>query len=219
VGAVFVLVLGAVFAWYFLKRRRSSQTALKINDPSRPQSLPPSAQPELRIFTEGTTHGPLSSHFNGPSDTTSQGLYKYPQSTPPHSSTNHSATNASGVMGANLPEAPLTGVNVMGPQSASLLPSTIPPNLSATANFSSAPSVSEAHRSSRVNYRPPVGLPPYSLQDPTTGGAPPSSPARIPDEPVEQGLMSWRVSMMTTLPPYSPGRLLHDERALPLPER
>ena len=220
-GALFVLVLGAAFAWYFLKRRKSNQTALRISDPSRPQSLPPNAQPELRIFTEGR----LSSHFNGPPDTRSQGLYKPPQASLtvplPQSTTSHTATNALAVMGSNLSEASLTGITVMGPPSPSLLSSTIPPNSSATTPFSSMPPISEAHRSSRVSYShiPPVGLPPYSLRDPTTGGAPPRSRAQIPDEPLEEGLMSWRASMVTTLPHYSPGGLLHDDRALALPER
>jgi len=81
------------------------------------------------------------------------------------------------------------------------------------------PSVSEAHRSPRVTDRPPVGLIPYSSQDTTTGGIHPRSPAQMPDEPVVEDLTSWRASMVTTLPPYSPGGFLYDERAPPLPER
>ena len=229
-GAVFAVVLGAALVWYFLKRRRSIQPALRTNDLSRPQSLLPSEQPELRVFTEGTAHGPLSSHFDGPSDATSQGFYKHPQTslaaTPPHS-TGHTETSTSTVMGSNLSGASLTGMNVMGTPSTSLLFSTIAPNSSTTTHFSSMPSTSEAHQGPRVGDRSPVGLPPYSLQDLTTGGAPSGgprtdvptniAPAQIPDEPVEEGLMSWRASMVTTLPPYSPREFLHDEHAPPLP--
>ncbi len=228
-GAVIALVLGAVLVWYFIKRRGSIQPALRTNDLSRPQSLLPSEQPELRVFTEVTTQGPLSSHFGGPSDTTSQGFYKYPPISLTATPTSHSETNTSTGMGSTPSGASLTGMNVMGAPSTSLLFSTIAPNLSTTTNFSSMPSISEAHQSSRVSDRSPAGLPPYSLQDLTTGGAPPGSlrtdvptslvPAQAPDEPVEEGLMSWRASMVTTLPPYSPGGFLHDERAPPLPER
>lgn len=230
-GAVLALVLGGALVWYLLKRRRRSQFALSTNDLSRPQSLAPGAQPELRVFTEGTTHGPLSSHFGGPLDTTNQGFYKYPQTsstaTPPHS-TSHTETSTSNVMGSNPSGASLTRMNAMGAPSTSLLFSTTAPNLSTATHFSSTPSVSHAYRGSRVSDRSRAGLPPYSLQDLTTGGAPPRSlrtdvttgpvPAQIPDEPVEEGLMSWRASMVTTLPPYSPGRFLDDEHAPPLPE-
>ena len=227
-GAVSALGLGAALLWYFLRRRRRSSFALSANDLSRPQSLAPGAQPELRVFTEGTTHGP---HFGGPSDTTSQGFYKYPQTsltvTPPHS-TSHTETSTSNVMGSNPSGASLIGMNVIGAPSTSLLFSTIAPNLSTTTHINSTSSTSDTHRRSRASNRSQAGLPPYSLQDLTTVSAPPRShpadvttspgPAQIPDEPVEDGLMSWRASMVTTLPPYSPGRFLHDEHAHPLPE-
>ena len=219
-----------MLVWYFLKRRGSKQPALRTNDLSRPQSLLPSEQPELRVFTEATTHGPLSSRFGGPSDTTSLGFYKHPQTsltaTPPHS-TGHTETNTSGVMGSNPSGASLTGMNVMSTPSTSLLFSTLAPNTSTTTHFSGIPSTSEAHQSFRAGDRSPVGLPPYSLQDLATGGAPSGSlrtdvptglvPTQIPDEPVEEGLMSWRASMVTTLPPYSPRGFPHDEHAPPLP--
>ena len=230
-GAVFALLLGASLVWYFLKRRRRSGFALRTDDLSRPQSLAPGAQPELRVFTEGTTHGPLSSDFGGPSDTTSHGFYKYPQTsltvTPPHS-TSHTETSTSNVMGSNPSGASLIGMNAMGAPSTSLLFSTIAPDSSTTTHINSTPSTSDTHRRSRASNRSQAGLPPYSLQDLTTVSAPPRGhpadvttspgPAQIPDEPVEEGLMSWRASMVTTLPPYSPGRFLHDEHAHPLPE-
>jgi hypothetical protein len=225
VGAVFVLVLGAVLVCYFLKRR-SIRNSLRSNDLSSPHFLPPSAQPELHVFT---TQGPLSSQFDAPSDTTSHGFSKYSQTgltvTPHHSTTSHTAIYTSAIAESTLPGESLTGANVMRTPPTSFTSTTVPPNLSATTNFSSTSSVSEAHQGFRINDRPPVGLPAYSLQDLTAGPAPLSSLstnvaiAQIPDEPVEQGLMSWRASMVTTLPPYSPRGLLHDERAPPLPER
>ena len=125
-GAVFILVLGAALAWYFLKRRKNSQTALRTNDPSQPQSLPPNVQPELRIFTEGR----LSSHFNSPPDTRGPGFecLRWQTSltvTAPHSTMGHTATNTSAVMGSRLSGASLTGINVMGPPSTSLFSFTI----------------------------------------------------------------------------------------------
>ena len=204
---------------------------MSTKDLSRSQSLAPGAQPELCVFTEGTTHGPLSSHFGGPSDTTSHGFDKYPQTsltvTPPHS-TSHTETSTSNATGSNPSGASLIGMNVMGAPSTSLLFSTTAPNLSTTTHFSSMPSASDAHQGSRLSNRSPEGLPPYSLQDLTTDSAPARNlrtgvttspvPAQIPDEPVEEGLMSLRASMVTTLPPYSPGRFLHDDHAPPLPE-
>jgi len=41
--------------------------------------------------------------------------------------------------------------------------------------------------------------------------------AQIPDEPVEEGVMSRQISRGGTLPPYSPGGLLREEDVPPLP--
>ena len=86
---------------------KSGQTALRTNDPSRPQSLPPSAQPELRIFTEGPLS--LDPPIRGVKDFTNahRRVNRY--------TTSHTATNISTVMRLDLSRTPLTGMNEMGP--------------------------------------------------------------------------------------------------------
>ena len=73
------------------------------------------------------------------------------------------------------------------------------------------PSVPEAPQSPPVDEKPPVEGTWYSVQNATTDSAPPSSfytnvvanRARtpIPNEPVEEGMMSRHTSTRSTLPP------------------
>ncbi len=94
-------------------------------------------------------------------------------------------------------------------------------------SHSRLPSISKAHQGRHIDVPLPVGTPRYSVQGTATGGAPPSSfhnevvgssvQAQTSNEQVEAGLMTRQPSMMSTLPPYSPGEFRPDDGAPPLP--
>ena len=95
-------------------------------------------------------------------------------------------------------------------------------------SHSSLPYDSKAYQGSHIDEPLPIGAPRYSMQGTAIGGAPPSSfynevvenavQAQTSIEQVEDGLMTRQQSMMSTLPPYSPGEFLQDGDAPPLPD-
>ena len=106
---------------------------------------------------------------------------------------------------------------------------TIPPRSLVVTNPGSVPSVPETYQLLNVNEKSLAGIPQHSAQGNAIRGVPPSGfytssvanliHAQIPDEPVEEGVMSRQASMRTTLPPYSPGGFEREEDAPPLPGR
>ena len=238
-AAVIVLALGAVLVWFFLKRRRTNQASRRNRLPvlesmddalPPPQYLPPDARPALRTSNEATMQGPLSSHFYGPSDLTSQVPSKYRETSQPfapqRSAPSPTTTQTSFVSGSNP-----SGVSLIRARAPSTsLSSTTTPSSPGMSNLSSLPSLPEDHQVPLVNEKLALGImAPSSVQSPPTGGPPPSRfypnvvanrvQAEIPDEPVEEGLMSRATSMRSFLPPYSPGGFRNDEDAPPIPER
>ena len=141
-------------------------------------------------------------------------------SEPHQPASGHTPNHTSSVMGANPSGESLIGTNLVA---------TIPPRSLVVTNPGSLPSVPETYKLPKVNEKSPAGIPRHSAQGTAIRGVPPSSfytssvanliHAQIPDEPVEEGVMSRHVSMRTALPPYSPGGFQHDEDAPPLPER
>ena len=95
-------------------------------------------------------------------------------------------------------------------------------------NHSRLPSTSKAHQGRHISVPLPVGTPRYSVQGAVTGGPPPSSfydtvvgsgvQTQTLNEQVEAGLMTRQPSMMSTLPPYSPGEFSQDDGVPLLPE-
>ncbi len=141
-------------------------------------------------------------------------------SKPQQPASGHTTNYTSSVMGSNPSGESLIGTN---------LGATIHPRSLAVTNPGSLPSVPEAYRPPNVNEKLQARIPRHSAQGATISAVPPSGfytssvanliHAQIPDEPVEEGLMSRQASMRTTLPPYSPGGFQHDEDAPPLPTR
>jgi hypothetical protein len=219
VAAVIILLLSAILGWCFLLRRKRRKAVAEDNAPSK---FP---QPGLRACIAATTQQPLSSHFDAPSDMMSQASYKSPQTGQPQlSASSYTAYTSSG----STPSATsLAGTNPPRAASVSITSSTITPSPPTMTSLRSLPPVPEAHRGSRVNEKPPLGMSQYSVQNPTTVGPRPSSlyahvvanrvQAQTPNEPVEEGLMSRQMTMRSALPPYSPGGFQHDQGATPLP--
>ena len=104
---------------------------------------------------------------------------------------------------------------------------TIPRRSLAMTNDGSLPTIPETYQPPIFNEKLPARIPRQLVQDTITTGGPPSSfytssvanlvRVQIPDEPVEEGLMSREASMGTTLPPYSPGGFQDNEDASTLP--
>ena len=114
------------------------------------------------------------------------------------------------------------GESVLG---TNLVP-TIPRRPLAITNDGSLPSITEAHQPPNPNGKLPTRIPRHLVQDPITTGPPNSFytssvanliQVQIPEEPVEEGVMSSQASMRTTLPPYSPGGFRDNEDAPTLP--
>ena len=94
-------------------------------------------------------------------------------------------------------------------------------------NHSGLPSISKTNQGRHISVPLPVGTPRYSVQGTVTSG-PPSSfydmvvgsgvQTQTSNEQVEAGLMTRQPSMMSTLPPYSPGEFRQDDGVPLLPE-
>jgi len=103
--------------------------------------------------------------------------------------------------------------------------STVTSSSLAVTSHNILPSAFKARQLSHTHETPPVGMPQHSVQGTTTGGAPPSSlnnnvvgnfvHAQTPNEQVEEGRMSRETSMVSTLPPYSPGEFQCGDGAPP----
>lgn len=226
-AAVVFLVLGGVLLWYF--KHRSRENSRRGRPPvlaSGPNSPTLGAHSDPRMSAAANAQGALSSHFYAPSHVASQVAYMSPQtgrpSAPQKLVSNNSATYGSAGSGSNPSEASHN-------PSATLTSSTIPQSPSWVTNLSSTPAGPGAQQGSRINEKSPHGWPRYTVQNPTTPTPLPSGvyssamsgdfQTQIPNEPVEQGLMSRHISTRSTLPPYSPGGLQRDESMPPLPGR
>ena len=131
----------------------------------------------------------------------------------------HTANHASSIMGSNVSRETVVGTN---------LTPTLPPSPLAVVNFSTFPSDSKAHQYGHIDVPPPVEAPRYSVQGTAAGGVPPSSfynevvgnsvQAQTSIEQVEDGRTTRQQSLMSTLPPYSPGEFQLDDDVPPLPD-
>ena len=221
VAALIVLVLAVMLVWYLKHRSRETSRRRRLSIMTSEAGVPAlGAQPRLRMSIATTTQGLPSSHFYAPSlsyqpPQTGRTLAPEP-SIPSYTTPNYTSTYTTSITGSNQSRASHT-------PSAFLSSSITPPSQAVKTGLSITPFRPEAQRSSLLNEKVPHEIHRYAVQNPTTPG--PSSsfyndivtnyaPTQIPNEPVEDGLMSREVSTRSALPPYSPGELRHDT---PLP--
>ena len=228
IGGTIILVLVAVGIVYFLKRRRSRRDSQRYTFPVlesegiHTRFLPPGGQ---SMSMAATTQVPFSSHFYALSRMTHESSQTAPTFRPQHSNSSHTDTYTSSATGSNVSRARPTGLTLVHNASNSLTSSTIPPSSPGMTNLSSLRTLPEVDHGLQSDEKLPVGRP---RQGAAAGRPPPSNfytnvvgnliQAEVPNEPVEEGLMSRHASMATTLPPYSPGAFRRGETPPIMPQ-
>ena len=193
--------------------------------PPNVNEKPPAGIPQHPVQGTTTSGVPPSSFYNGsvasliqaqiPDEPVEAGqTFEQPQPPP-----GHTANYTSSIMGSNLSRETAIGTH---------LAPTLPPSWLAMTDYSNLPSDSKVYQGRHIDAQLPEGAPRYSVQGTATNGAPPRSfynevvenrvQARASTEQVEEGLMTRHPSMMSTLPPYSPGEFQWDDDMPPLPD-